>query len=61
MVKIIAECGVNHGGDLELAYKHIESAKEWADAIKFQTWLPGEITGRFTSKCEYMENGKVTK
>ena len=62
MVKIIAECGVNHGGDLELACKYIESAKECgADAIKFQTWLPGEITGRFTSKCEYMKNGEGNK
>ena len=62
MVKIIAECGVNHGGDLDLAYKYIETAKECgADAIKFQTWLPGEITGRFTSKCEYMKNGQGEK
>ena len=59
MVKIIAECGVNHGGDISLAFKYIEQAKICgADIIKFQTWLPGEITGKYTSKCEYMDIGE---
>ena len=62
MVKIIAECGVNHGGNLNNAFKYIDAAKECgADAIKFQTWLPGEITGKYTSKCEYMKNGHGNK
>lgn len=36
---IIAEIGLNHGGDLEVAKKLIESAaKTGADAVKFQTY-----------------------
>ena len=37
---IIAEIGINHGGDLDLAKKLIESAaRTGADAVKFQTYL----------------------
>lgn len=37
---IIAEVGINHGGDLELAKQLISSAaKSGADAVKFQTYL----------------------
>jgi sialic acid synthase SpsE len=37
---IIAEVGINHGGDIELAKKLIESvARTGADAVKFQTYL----------------------
>ena len=47
-VFIIAEAGVNHNGDLRLAKKLIDvAAKSGADAVKFQTWKPGEITGKF--------------
>lgn len=36
---IIAEVGINHGGDLELAKKLISSAaRSGADAVKFQTY-----------------------
>lgn len=36
-VKIIAEIGINHNGDIEIAKKLIDSAKEaGADAVKFQ-------------------------
>ena len=53
-VFIIAEAGVNHGGNIVLAKKLIDVAKEAkADAVKFQTWKPGEITGRFTNKVPY--------
>ena len=56
MVKIIAECGVNHGGDISNAYRYIDAAKRCgAEDIKFQTWRPGEITGECTPKCNYME------
>ena len=37
---IIAEIGINHGGDLDLAKKLIESAaRTGADAVTFQTYL----------------------
>lgn len=40
-VYIIAEAGINHEGDIEIAKKLIHIAKEaGADAIKFQTHLP---------------------
>lgn len=55
-VFIIAEAGVNHNGDPSLACQLIDAAKQaGADAVKFQTWKPGEITGRFTAKADYME------
>jgi len=53
---IIAEAGVNHDGDMEIALRLIDAAAEaGADAVKFQTWAPGEITGRFTNKVDYLE------
>ena len=37
---IVAEIGINHGGDLQLAKKLIDAAgKAGADAVKFQTYL----------------------
>ena len=37
MVKVIAEIGINHNGDLDLCKKMIAAAKEaGADAVKFQ-------------------------
>lgn len=41
---IIAEGGVNHNGDLNLAYNLVEVARiAGADAVKFQTYLPDVI------------------
>lgn len=41
---VIAEAGVNHGGSLDMAYRHIEEAREGgADAIKFQTYKADTI------------------
>ena len=42
---IIAELSANHGGDIELAKKTIQSAKNsGADAIKLQTYTPDTMT-----------------
>ena len=39
-VYVIAEIGLNHGGDIEVAKKLIDSAvRTGADAVKFQTYL----------------------
>ena len=36
---VIAEAGINHNGNLDLALKLIDAAAETgADAVKFQTW-----------------------
>ena len=53
---IIAEAGVNHNGDINLAKELIDVAyKSGADAVKFQTWKPGELTGEFSFKVNYLE------
>ncbi|MEL0105636.1 MAG: N-acetylneuraminate synthase family protein [Rhodospirillales bacterium] len=55
-VFIIAEAGVNHNGDEKLAMKLIDAAAETGvDAVKFQTWKPGELTGKFSYKVGYLE------
>lgn len=44
---IIAEAGVNHGCDMDLAKRLIDEAKEGgADAIKFQTYKAGTIASK---------------
>tara|TARA_B100001093_G_C26711792_1_gene963753 strand:+ start:171 stop:971 length:801 start_codon:yes stop_codon:yes gene_type:complete len=44
MIKIIAEIGWNHCGDINLAKKMIKSAKEnGADYAKFQTWSTSRL------------------
>jgi N,N'-diacetyllegionaminate synthase len=53
-VLIIAEAGVNHNGDLDLAYKLIDNAKEaGADIVKFQTAKPELVISKFALKAEY--------
>lgn len=53
-VIIIAEAGVNHNGDLNLAYRMIDIAKEaGADYVKFQTALPELVYSANTPKAEY--------
>ena len=60
-VLIIAEAGVNHNGNLKLAYKLVDAAKSsGADAVKFQTWLQGELTGKFTDKVDYIKKNLKT-
>ena len=50
----IAEAGVNHNGNLDLAKKLVEIAKEsGADCIKFQTFKAEELVSRVAKKAEY--------
>jgi N,N'-diacetyllegionaminate synthase len=51
---IIAEAGVNHNGDLELAKRLIEVAAEaGADIVKFQKFHAESIVSRKATKAEY--------
>ena len=53
-VFIIAEAGVNHNGDLELAKKLIDVAVEaGADAVKFQTFKTELCISKGAKKAEY--------
>jgi N,N'-diacetyllegionaminate synthase len=51
---IIAEAGVNHNGDLELAKRMIDAAIGFdADAIKFQTFRSDKVVVRTAEKAKY--------
>jgi N,N'-diacetyllegionaminate synthase len=53
---IIAEAGVNHNGDVNLAKKLIEVAvAAGADAVKFQTYRTGNLVVRGTEKAAYQK------
>lgn len=56
-VFIIAEAGVNHNGDVKLAYKLCDAAKEaGVNAVKFQTWKTEKIVTKSAALAEYQEN-----
>lgn len=51
---IIAEAGVNHNGDLNLAHQFIDVAVECgADAVKFQTFNADQLVTRAAPKATY--------
>lgn len=51
---IIAEAGVNHNGDIELAKQLIDvAAKAGADLVKFQTFSADRLATRSALKAEY--------
>ena len=53
---IIAEAGVNHNGDIKIAYKLAEAAKEsGADAVKFQTFKTRKLVSRMAPKADYQK------
>ena len=55
-VLIIAEAGVNHNGDLNLAKQLIDEAKKtFCDAIKFQSFLPNSRVSKFIKSEKYAE------
>tara|TARA_Y100000592_G_C5469955_1_gene318867 strand:+ start:1416 stop:2423 length:1008 start_codon:yes stop_codon:yes gene_type:complete len=56
---IIAEIGVNHNGDLDLALKMIEGAKNCgADAVKFQTFKTENFVNDRNLTYTYKSQGK---
>ena len=53
---IIAEAGVNHNGDINLAKRLIDVAKEaGADAVKFQTFKAEELVTADAGKAQYQK------
>jgi N-acetylneuraminate synthase/N,N'-diacetyllegionaminate synthase len=51
---IIAEAGVNHNGNLDLAKQLVDAAVEaGADAVKFQTFKPAELISAAAPKADY--------
>jgi N,N'-diacetyllegionaminate synthase len=54
---VIAEAGVNHGGDMEIAKKLIDLAVEAkADAVKFQTFKTEHLILSDIQKAPYQKN-----
>lgn len=51
---IIAEAGVNHNGDIEVAKKLIDAASEaGVDYVKFQTFKSENLVSKFAKKASY--------
>ncbi len=55
-VFIIAEVGVNHNGDIDLALRLVNEAKRCgADAVKFQTFKAERLASKFAPKADYQK------
>jgi len=61
-VFIIAEAGVNHTGDINLARRLVDTAVEaGADAVKFQTFITEEIVTCNAEKADYQRENTGSK
>ena len=55
-VYIIAEAGVNHNGNIELAKQMVDKAKEaGANCVKFQTFIPENLVSKHAEKADYQK------
>ena len=53
---IVAEAGVNHNGDIEMAHRMIDVAAEsGADLVKFQTFTADGLVTRWAEKAVYQK------
>ena len=59
---IIAEAGINHNGQMEMAKRLIDAAVDAkADAIKFQTFIAEEEVTKITPKASYQQESTDSK
>jgi N-acetylneuraminate synthase len=59
---IIAECGVNHEGNFDMAVEMIALAGEaGADAVKFQLYYPDRTISKFAPQAQYAINAGMTE
>jgi len=53
---VIAEAGVNHNGDLQLAKKLVDAAAEsGADVVKFQTFQANQLATEQAAQAAYQQ------
>lgn len=61
-VKIIAEAGVNHNGDIEIAKELVRvAAKAGADIVKFQSFSAGASISKFADKALYQKRNDLSQ
>lgn len=61
-VYIIAEAGVNHNGNINIAKRLVDAAREaGADVVKFQTFQADKLASKYAQKAEYQLHTTVEK
>lgn len=57
---VVAEVGINHNGDLQLAHRTIDAAKSvGSDAVKFQNYRTSDFIANADLSYSYMSHGLI--